>query len=238
MHLLRSASLCALTAVLAAAPLLIGCGDEAATGTGSDAEIRVSATNSPAAAATTVKPGSMFSSVVVTVSQIYLVPAENEEEQVPLMGATDESPVTLDLVNLGGDLPAALTETMIPADTYSQLRIVVSDATVTLADGLAFESGETVRALTVPSGDRSGIKVNILGPIEADPGSWSSLLVSFDVSQNFVIQGNPDTPAGIKDVLFKPVLNEVSRTSLPPDDSGSPEESGSSDGGTSSASSA
>jgi hypothetical protein len=35
--------------------------------------------------------------------------------------------------------------------------------------------------------------------------------VDFDVSQNFVIQGNPETPAGIHGILFTPVLRAIVR---------------------------
>jgi hypothetical protein len=211
------APLRSLPAVLATALVLGGCGDEAATETGSTAQVRVSATNSPTTSvAATEEPATpMFASAVVTVGQVYLVSAENESEQIPLMG---EKPVTLDLVNLDQDLPVALAEGMVPAGRYSQLRVVVESAIVTLADGLTFDNGETVRELAIPSGSQTGIKVNILGTVEAPPGSWSSLLVDFDVSRNFVVEGNADTPAGIKEVLFKPQINEVSRTSLPSDD--------------------
>jgi (2Fe-2S) ferredoxin len=35
------------------------------------------------------------------------------------------------------------------------------------------------------------------------------LVVDFDVSESFVIQGNPQTPAGIHGMLFKPTLRVV-----------------------------
>jgi hypothetical protein len=196
--------------------VLVGCGDEATTETGSTATVRVAATNAPAAAdGDAGASAALASSAVVSVSAVYLVPAGQENAQIQLL---NETPLVLDLMHLDGDLPATLAEATVPAGRYSQLRIVIDDATVTLAEGLFFEGGETVRELMVPSGAQTGIKVNILGPIEAAAGSWSSLLVDFDVSANFVVQGDAGTPAGIKDVLFKPVLNEVSRTSLPSED--------------------
>jgi hypothetical protein len=202
-----------LTLLLALAPL--GCSDEAATETDATAEIRVSATTVPTSGApspTSEDPAAAFTSVSVSVSRMYLVPEGNTGEHVDLMTG---GPATLDLMHLDADAPRILSEVSVPAGRYSQLRIVVDKADVTLAGGLTFDGGETTRTLVVPSGEQTGIKVNILGPIEADPGSWTSLLVDFDASRNFVIQGNPDTPAGIREVLFKPVLNEVSRTSLP-----------------------
>ena len=40
-------------------------------------------------------------------------------------------------------------------------------------------------------------------------GGETVLVVDFDVNQSFVIQGNPNTPAGINGVLFKPTLRVV-----------------------------
>ena len=37
------------------------------------------------------------------------------------------------------------------------------------------------------------------------------LVVDFDVSQNFVVQGNPNTPAGINGILFTPSLRAIVR---------------------------
>jgi hypothetical protein len=48
-------------------------------------------------------------------------------------------------------------------------------------------------------------------PIEAEEGEETTLVVDFDVDQNFVIQGNPETPAGIIGMLFTPVLQELRR---------------------------
>jgi hypothetical protein len=183
----HSAPLRFLPPALAAVLALAGCGDQATTETGSTAQVRVSATNT---ALTPTAPGdtpgaadaaSMFSSVVITVSRVYLVSDQKEEVQVPLL---DGNSMTLDLMNLDGELPVALADATVPAGRYSQLRIVVDNATVTLAEGLTFEGGESVQELTVPSGSQTGIKVNLLGSVEADAGSWSSLLVDFDVSRN------------------------------------------------------
>jgi hypothetical protein len=63
----------------------------------------------------------------------------------------------------------------------------------------------------VPSGSQSGIKVDLGSAIVADDGETTVIVVDFDVDQNFVIQGNPETPAGIMGILFTPVLKEKSR---------------------------
>ena len=48
-------------------------------------------------------------------------------------------------------------------------------------------------------------------PVTAEGGTISVILVDFDVNENFVIQGNPHTPAGMIGVLFTPALRELSR---------------------------
>ena len=40
-------------------------------------------------------------------------------------------------------------------------------------------------------------------------GGETVLVVDFDVNQSFVLQGNPNTPAGIKSVSFRPTLRVV-----------------------------
>ena len=38
------------------------------------------------------------------------------------------------------------------------------------------------------------------------------VVVDFDANESFVIQGDPESPDGIKSILFTPVLRELSRT--------------------------
>jgi hypothetical protein len=68
------------------------------------------------------------------------------------------------------------------------------------------------KALKVPSGAQSGIKVHLNTPLEVVAETLTTVTVDFEVDSNFVIQGNPDTPAGIHGVLFTPVLKEKGRT--------------------------
>jgi hypothetical protein len=99
----------------------------------------------------------------------------------------------------------------VPAGTYAQLRMIVSDAWVVLADGYEFVGGDTERDLFVPSGAQTGIKVMLEEAITAEAGTLTIVLVDFDVNQNFVLQGDPETPAGLQGVLFTPMLRELNR---------------------------
>ena len=83
---------------------------------------------------------------------------------------------------------------------------------------LTFTDGTTYRSLKVPSGAQSGIKVKLqstdadtLVPYVTITPGQAILVVDFDVSQNFKIQGNPNTPAGLRSILFTPVLRAVVR---------------------------
>jgi hypothetical protein len=156
-------------------------------------------------------PSEYISSATVEIGKISLIPADGSAPVV----LTDNGG-TYDLMTLQNGVTADLATLSIEPGTYSQLRMVVTSATVTLIDGFAFPDGGATASLKVPSGAQSGIKVNLAG---ADGGSSGSglaitqgqtiLLVDFDVSQNFVLQGNPTTPAGIKGVIFTPLLRAV-----------------------------
>ncbi|NIQ53453.1 MAG: hypothetical protein GWN85_08240 [Gemmatimonadetes bacterium] len=90
-----------------------------------------------------------------------------------------------------------------------------------LKDGYTFRDGSTSMDLKVPSGAQSGIKLN-LWPAETTEGmdedagvmiipGETVLVLDFDVNQSFRIQGNPETPAGIKSMLFTPHIRVTAR---------------------------
>ena len=107
--------------------------------------------------------------------------------------------VNINLLDLRGGLSKVLVKTRVPNGTIRQLRLMVAAAKITLKDGRVFD-------LTIPSGDASGLKVYIDPPLEIRTGAVSELMLDFDVSKSFVVQGNPETPAGIKGFHFKPVV--------------------------------
>lgn len=123
---------------------------------------------------------------------------------------------TFDLLTLRDGVTELLGSTEVSAGSYAQLRFIVDSARVELKEGLAFRDGSTSRSLKVPSGSKTGIKLNLAAAdgdssdgVVVEEGGETSLMVDFDVSQSFVVQGNPNTPAGIRGFLFKPVLRVV-----------------------------
>jgi hypothetical protein len=74
-----------------------------------------------------------------------------------------------------------------------------------LTDGKKFD-------LKIPSGPQSGIKMSVDSPILIVGGLTTELLLDFDLENSFNVQGNPDTPAGIKGFHFKPVVRAVNNS--------------------------
>jgi hypothetical protein len=188
---------------------VVGCSDSDVTTAGNDSPgdaegtLRVMLTDAPV---------DLLESALVTISRIYLVAADADSGFVELL-PEGEDPKTYDLLLLQDGIEALLADTPVPEDSYAQLRLVVDEATVTLADGYEFRDGTTSRTLHVPSGQQSGIKIKLAEPIVIEEGVILIVVVDFDVNDNFVIQGNPDTPAGIHGILFTPVLKEKERRS-------------------------
>lgn len=156
-------------------------------------------------------PSDYLASAHVTVGRVDILPVDGPPIVVSNSGGE------FDLLQLQNGVTAELGSALIEAGTYRQLRIVVESATLTLKDGYTFTDGSTTQSLHIPSGAKSGIKIKLTAEggtpgagLEIRPGEMV-LVVDFDVSQNFVMQGNAETPAGIKSFLFTPVLRAVVR---------------------------
>ena len=139
-------------------------------------------------------------SATVTISKVYLIGGSEESGN---RYTITETPQDYDLLTLQDGVTALLGTASIPAGDYTQLRLVVDDATITLAPGITFSDGSSSHTLKVPSGTQSGIKVQLGGPLHIEPGV-TNLVIDFDVAENFVLLGQPSGPHG---VLFKPVLH-------------------------------
>lgn len=157
-------------------------------------------------------PADYLESAVVDISRVELLPLGDGERVI-----ITEDAGTYDLLTLQNGVTAELGSEMIVAGTYGELRMVVESAELTLKAGYQFEDGTTTQTLHVPSGAASGIKLKLRtadgdegAGVEIRPGE-TVLVVDFDVSQNFVIQGEPETAAGIKSYSFTPVLRAVVR---------------------------
>ncbi len=117
-----------------------------------------------------------------------------------------ESEVTLNLLDLTNGITETLANTEVPEGSYDLVRLFVSEASIVLTDGTTFN-------VEVPSGSQTGIKVFIKPSIVVTGGSTTDLLLDFDVSRSFVLQGNVNTPAGIRGFIFKPVIKATNISS-------------------------
>lgn len=181
---------------------LAACDDS--TGAGGDATLRVLLTDAPA---------DYIASASVDIGAVELIPAGDGERITLSDDGTDGLVNLLDLQNAA---TTSLASAEIEAGTYSQLRFIVESARVTLADGYQFNDGSTEKELFVPSGAQTGIKLNLGGADDGEEGAGilisageTVLVLDFDVNQSFVIQGDPESPAGIKGVIFTPTLRVV-----------------------------
>ncbi len=153
-------------------------------------------------------PAEMVASAEVWISHVYL--QGGAEGRVDLF-RDPENPRHYDLLTLQNGVVADLTEAEpVPPGRYSQLRLVVDSARVTLVEGVTFADGSSERSLFVPSGAQTGIKVQLAGDIEAEEGTTTIVLVDMDVRRNFVFQGS--SVSGFVGVLFTPVLKEEARS--------------------------
>ncbi|MDZ7778482.1 MAG: DUF4382 domain-containing protein [Gemmatimonadota bacterium] len=206
-------------AALAAAIMAIGftaC-DDGGLGPSGDASVRVLLTDAPVDYVKTAR---------VDIGAVEIVPADGDGD--PVLLSEDGTDGFVNLLDLQNAVTHTLADIDIEAGDYSQLRLIVEAATVELKEGYAFKGGSTEQELFVPSGAQTGIKLNLSpadggengdengdeedGPVTIADGE-TVLVVDFDVSRSFVIQGNPETPAGINGMLFKPTLRVTVLTS-------------------------
>lgn len=196
----RAAPLVLLTALAA-----VSCGDT--VGPDGTARVRVLLTDAPA---------DYIGEASVDIGVVELIPADGGD---PVVLSEDGTDGPINLLDLQGAATTALGDAEVEAGRYAQIRLIVESASVTLADDWTFDHGENFEELTVPSGAQTGIKLNLKSGDEEGDGDGEGgveiasgetiLVLDFDVNQSYVLQGNPETPAGIKGVHFKPTLRVI-----------------------------
>lgn len=169
-------------------------------------------------------PSDMLDSAHVWISRVYLVGGGGEEPDTAESSDGDvgtgrldlfsdsENPLVFDLLQLQNGVTGDLTGIVgIEAADYQGLRLVVDSAKVTLSEEYSFAGGERQGVLNVPSGSTSGIKVKISDVLELQEDETLTIVVDMDVNENFTI--NVDQQSGdVRDVRFRPVIREASRT--------------------------
>jgi hypothetical protein len=109
------------------------------------------------------------------------------------------------LLELRNGIVEELLDLEIPAGEYDLIRLYVEEASLKVKDGETF-------SVRVPGGQQTGIKLFISPGLFVKDGLTSELLLDFDLSESFRMQGNMDSPAGIKGFIFKPVIRAVNKS--------------------------
>lgn len=147
-------------------------------------------------------PIDMIESATITISKVEIRKVgDGEPDGYPFILLTDE-PETFNLLELRNGVVADLLDMEIPAGEYDMIRLYVTDAGLKLKTGIEF-------SVKVPSGSQTGLKLKIDTPLVISEGLTEELLLDFDLSGSFVLQGNPFTPAGIRGFILKPVIRVV-----------------------------
>lgn len=153
-------------------------------------------------------PLSLVDQALVTIDKIEIrstVEAENAEGEIEnetLYTVLFEGEKVVDLLDLQNGITTDLISMDLEAGSYDLIRMHVTSSEVILKDGTSFD-------LKIPSGSSSGLKIKIAPELVVESGVESEVLLDFDVSKSFKVQGNMNTPAGIKGFMFKPVIRAM-----------------------------
>jgi len=185
-----------------------------------------------------------FVQAQVTIDEIYLQPDASVQGSGSGLNRVDlmTTPDTTDLLALSNDVATLVENATVPTGTYAQLRFVVSDACIEVADGdstLIYATKSTYEVCGIPDGtlqtpsfDQTGIKVQMADGGLTVTGTQKVLLVDFNVAQSFgheaatgmwvmqpVIRGGDasltagvDVTLSLADTVQLPVLNNAQLT--------------------------
>ncbi len=160
-------------------------------------------------------PADIIAKADVWISQVYLQGGGDDDADGGgrvVLFENSEEPLHFDLLTLQDGVTADLTGFVnVDPGSYQGLRLVVDSARVTLIEGVTFADGTDNATLFVPSGSQSGIKVKLDDLVVVAEGESVSILVDFDVYDNFVIQGEHG-PGGVRSIIFTPSLKERGRS--------------------------
>lgn len=148
-------------------------------------------------------PIEMVEEANVTITRVELR-SENDSSGYPFITLFEGSR-KFNLMELRNGISEELVNMEVPAGEYNLMRLYVDSASIKVKEHGTFD-------VKVPSGAQSGIKLFIEPSIRVAGGLTAEVLLDFNLEKSFVMQGNMNTPAGIKGFIFKPVIRAVNNT--------------------------
>jgi Domain of unknown function (DUF4382) len=151
--------------------LITACNDNStdASLTGQDGRLKIYISDSP----------SSLDSVVICVSRVEVHKAGSDSTSGWFV--INDSTRCFDLLQLRNGATAVLGDSMLSAGHYTQIRLIITDGSYVVDNGLRFD-------LTIPSGYQTGFKLT--HEFTIDPGVEYELLLDFDVNSSIIITGN------------------------------------------------
>lgn len=184
--LLRSAAV-----LVAGLALLSGCGGDDGTSTGT---LKLSITDQPACG---------YEHVFITVEKVRVHQSETADDNDAGWQEIVVVPAErIDLLALTNGLLEELGQTPLPAGKYTQMRLVLArNHGAPLANAVVPVVSAAETELTTPSGQQSGIKMNI--DITIEPDKVADFVLDFDVCKSIVLAGSSGQ------YLLKPVVRVI-----------------------------
>lgn len=171
-----------LPVVLGITGLLSACGGGGSDSVAAQGTVQVKLTDAPACG---------FDNVYVTVSKVRInQSATASDTDGGWQDITLDTPKKIDLLTLTNGLTTDLGVKTLPAGRYSQVRLVLEKNTSGPSANSVVVAG-TSKPLSTPSGQTSGLKVNIKdNGFDVTANSTIDLMLDFDACKSIVTQGN------------------------------------------------
>lgn len=163
----RTIRLLALTAILSGFLFLIGCSDD--NGSPANGTLKINLIDAPAD----------YDAVFVQVDSVQVHAAGSDSTGGWV--TVSSQPGTYDLLTLRNGLSALLVDRQLPAGDYTQIRLRLGTGNSVVVAGESFP-------LTIPSGLRTGLKLN--HPFTIESGALYEITLDFDAARSIHQTGN------------------------------------------------
>ena len=153
-------------------------------------------------------PVSLVDKAMVTIDTIKIRSAVafaatgKEENKYGIYTVISDKVQEFNLLDLRNGITSDLLDISIGIGTYDQIKMHVIAAKVILKDGTEFQ-------MKMPGGSMSGLKIQLVPELVVEAGVVNEVLIDFNVSKSFMVQGNMMSKHGIKGFMFKPVIRAM-----------------------------